>query len=228
MPLLPSWKLLAPRQWPRWMESTPSCAGVLVYLLVCQIPRPGGPSALRDTVKYMNRSQVLLTLLEEIAGAAAIVYHRTGAHAFTDPTGEELSGKAIPENIITQGFAEGKKGMYGSGIYATYKLTSQWREYMATYGEYLVKCRVNLQGYIILDYVEARKVYGEMYPLRDQLRQYYPTQWMTREFAWIDTAHEQMTHHPRVKTSKLALELSKEFHIEMSLWKVQKNASIAM
>jgi hypothetical protein len=159
----------------------------------------------------MNRSQVLVTLLEEIAGNAAIVYHRTGASAFTDPTGKVLSGKDIPENIIQHGFAEGKDGMYGPGIYATYKLKSQFNTYMERYGEYLVKCRVNLQGYILLDYVEAKKVYRERYALHDQLSQYYSPQWLDRkseDIVWYD---EQLRR--RQLTSSIAADLYGAYQI---------------
>jgi hypothetical protein len=163
----------------------------------------------------MNRSQALMTLLEEIAGTAAIVYHRTGAKAFTDPqTGKDFSGKEVPENIIAQGFAEGAEGMYGPGIYATYRLDSQFRDYMSTYGEYLVKCRVNLQGYIILDYAEARKVYRDAYPLHNQLSQYYAPRWLDNEAEWIEHYETQLRSRPHETTSKIASRLHTAYHIE--------------
>jgi hypothetical protein len=163
----------------------------------------------------MNRSQVLTHFLEEIVGNAAIVYHRTGAQAFTDPkTGKVLSGKDIPENIIAQGFAEGRDGMYGPGIYATYRLNSQFRDFMSRYGEYLIKCRVNLQGYIILDYAEAKKVYKNAYTLRQQLGQYYAPRWLDKEAEWITKYETQLQYHPQDTTSNIAASLHKYYALE--------------
>jgi hypothetical protein len=104
--------------------------------------------------------------------------------------------------------------MYGPGIYATYKLTSQLNAYMSRYGEYLVKCRVSLQGYIILDSAEAKKVYKEKYALRDQLSQYYSLKWLDEESTWLFTYEKTLRDHPGEKTSPIASDLYEHYQID--------------
>lgn len=96
-------------------------------------------------------------LNEAVYGKLAAAYHRT----------------AYPDNIEamkTKGIQPGFDGLYGAGIYLTYELASQFTDYMKRYGDFLVKCRVNLQGFLVLDVAIASAVYGRQASIRDQIK----------------------------------------------------------
>lgn len=87
-------------------------------------------------------------LLENVTGKFAIVYHRTHSH-------ENI------ESIKKEGFMSGPRAMYGAGIYATYSITSQFAPYMVEqYGDFIIKNRINLHGFLIFDATVASAVYG--------------------------------------------------------------------
>ena len=88
-------------------------------------------------------------LLEEVYGAQATVYHGT---------------KAVPnfliDTLLKNKFrpGEGAGSMYGKGLYTVYDLEGT-RTLKGDYGDYVIKLKVNLYGYIIFDPDVALKVY---------------------------------------------------------------------
>lgn len=95
---------------------------------------------------------------EEIVGLNAIVYHRTRPNS----VGE----------IVKKGFKPGYGQMYGKGLYTTYSLDSQLENNMdGNYGPVILKFKVSLHDCLILDYEQAKKIYGEKYKLMDQLEE---------------------------------------------------------
>jgi hypothetical protein len=88
-------------------------------------------------------------LLEEVYGAQATVYHGTK----TDPNfliGTLLKNKFRP--------GEGAGSMYGKGLYTVYDFLGT-KTSKGVYGDYVIKFKVNLYGYIIFDPDVALKVY---------------------------------------------------------------------
>lgn len=109
----------------------------------------------------MDKTEKHIEILEEeFYGNQAIVYHRTKKPL------EEI------ESNFTKGFKIGKGDMYGKGIYTNYELEDCFSEYsLEHYGEYIIKCKVSLHGFLILDYDIANQVYGkDGYRLTDQFR----------------------------------------------------------
>lgn len=94
---------------------------------------------------------------EEIFSTAAWVYHRT--HTVQ-----------TVEAIRKDGFRVGEGDTYGRGIYATYEFGSQFSPYMKRYGDYVIRAKVNLFGYLIFDLDVARVVYGPKHDLLDQMK----------------------------------------------------------
>ena len=80
-------------------------------------------------------------LVEKIVGNTGWVYHRTP----DDP--EESS-------IVTQGIktSTNQRSMYGRGLYCCYDLNEQLKPNMeAQYGDYILKGKIDLNGFAILD-----------------------------------------------------------------------------
>ena len=87
-------------------------------------------------------------LFERVLGKLAIAYHRT----------HNIKGT---KEIGTTGFKVGKGNTYGTGIYLTYQFEDQQDERMKkTYGPFIIRCKVNLDGFLILDADIAKIVYG--------------------------------------------------------------------
>lgn len=94
------------------------------------------------------RSRDFLRLDERVIGRLAVVYHRT-----REPD--------TIEKIVHTGIRRGNGGMYGDGLYATYDFQSQQTPYMVKqYGDHIIKLKVNLDGFLILDRDVASIVYG--------------------------------------------------------------------
>lgn len=133
-------------------------------------------------------------LIEEIYGHQAIVYHRTGSqdeyrnillqaideieHYDSESDQDKMfRAFSVIQNIVTHGFVTSHSNagkMYGDGVYCTYDFESQIREVgnknnmEVNYGNIVIKSKLNLTNFLILDYQVARKVYGEKHTLRDQ------------------------------------------------------------
>jgi hypothetical protein len=90
-----------------------------------------------------------MLLLEEVYGAQAIVYHGTKA----DP-------KVLISALLNDKFVPGRGAgsMYGKGLYTVYDLTGT-QTGDGSYGNHVIKLKLNLYGYIIFDPEIALKVY---------------------------------------------------------------------
>ena len=89
-------------------------------------------------------------LTEEVYGAQAVVYHGTKA----DPL--KLIN-ALLNDEFTPGVGAGS--YYGKGLYTVYDPYKS-RTMDGGYGDFVIKLKVNLYGYIIFDQDTARVVYG--------------------------------------------------------------------
>lgn len=99
-------------------------------------------------------------LLEEVYGAQAVVYHGTQA----DP-------KKLISALLNDEFrpGEGEGSMYGKGLYTVYE-PKDTRTMGGGYGDYIIKLKINLYGYIIFDPDTAQKVYGSLLSPADQAK----------------------------------------------------------
>jgi len=106
----------------------------------------------------MTRATQLQTIVEEIYGKLAIVYHRTKKEAVQSFNKGSM-------------FRVGSGDMYGRGVYTTYDLKSQLKEHMSLeYGDYIVKSKVNLDKFLIFDIDIARRVYPRFPTINDQFK----------------------------------------------------------
>jgi|694.fasta_scaffold04203_16 hypothetical protein len=90
----------------------------------------------------------------------ATVYHRTRSL-------KDVSG------ILTSDFKAGAGAgcSYGCGLYTTYKIESQFVDYMEMYGEALVKFKVtDLDKYLIFQLSEAKQIHGNDYKISSQFK----------------------------------------------------------
>jgi hypothetical protein len=102
------------------------------------------------TREFVLRSLIRETLLtEEVYGAQAVVYHGTKA----DPV-QFVS--ALLNDEFAPGMGAGS--MYGMGLYTVYDLKGTQTE-RGSYGDHIIKLKLNLYGYIIFDPDVALKVY---------------------------------------------------------------------
>lgn len=79
-------------------------------------------------------------LIEKIVGNAGWVYHRT----HFNPKSSEIAQKGIKPSI-------NDSAMYGKGLYCCYDIWEQFKPKMHKYGEYILKGKVNLDRFAILD-----------------------------------------------------------------------------
>jgi hypothetical protein len=79
-------------------------------------------------------------LVEKIVGNAGWVYHRT-------------QGNPEESDIVTQGIkpSNNQSAMYGRGLYCCYDLNQQLKPNMRKYGQYILKGKIDLNGFAILD-----------------------------------------------------------------------------
>ena len=79
-------------------------------------------------------------LVEKIVGNTGWVYHRTK----DNPEGSD---------IVTQGIkpSTNQSAMYGKGLYCCYDLDQQLKSEMKQYGDYILKGKIDLNGFAILD-----------------------------------------------------------------------------
>jgi hypothetical protein len=90
-------------------------------------------------------------LLEEVYGAQATVYHGTK----TDP-------RILVPALLNDEFVPGRGAgsLYGKGLYTVYE-TGGTPTMTGAYGDWVIKLKVNLWGYVIFDPEIALKVYGK-------------------------------------------------------------------
>ena len=99
-------------------------------------------------------------LLEEVYGAQAVVYH-----------GSQADPKKLISALLNDEFrpGEGEGSMYGKGLYTVYE-PKDTRTMGGGYGDYIIKLKINLYGYIIFDPDTAQKVYGSPLSPADQAK----------------------------------------------------------
>lgn len=96
-------------------------------------------------------------LLEDIYGHQVIGFHRTNKAGMANLTSGHF-------------FLSSSEGTYGPGIYLTYDFESQQTLYMIdNYGEYIIKCRVFMNNFLILDPPIAQRIYGDNWHWISQL-----------------------------------------------------------
>lgn len=135
----------------------------------------------------INFKEWLLT--EDVYGKLATVFHRT-------PKLQNVKGIAkngFDINLMgTTSSGRVQKGARGKGIYATFTLPSQFKKQntgrpMRIYGDFIIKCLVNLDSFIIFDKEMAEKVHGNNWQIKDQLRHVLGSNWIKipglKEFA---------------------------------------------
>ena len=111
---------------------------------------------------HVIRSLIRETLLlEEVYGAQATVYHGTRA----DP---QVLISALLDDTFRPG--EGSGSMYGKGLYTVYNLKGA-KTNSGEYGDYVIKLKVNLYGYIIFDAGIAKKVYKAPLSIVEQAKE---------------------------------------------------------
>lgn len=116
---------------------------------------------------------------------SAIVYHGT-------------TEKKNIQNIATHGFDPGYGTMYGQGLYSVYDVRDDEQAATAkgVYGDYIARFKVDLTNdFVIFDYDEAKKIYGEDYKLKDQISsEKVPDTIKNRSFEefcdWVDQINE--------------------------------------
>jgi hypothetical protein len=115
----------------------------------------------------MNFKNWLLT--EEIwQGNVATVYHRT------DP--ENI------KNILSKAWRLGGGNLFGSGLYTTFSIESQFTDHMISYGPSILKFKVtNLDQYVICHKTVAQQILGQNYKISDQLKKLNLTDLYTPE-----------------------------------------------
>ena len=99
-------------------------------------------------------------LVEKVYGNIAVVYHRKQANPEDSDLFTKGVGGADRPGAATSGQTQGEiqKSKYGTGLYACYDFNSQLKRQMAeTYGEFIVKGKVDLSNFFFLD-EEAFKV----------------------------------------------------------------------
>lgn len=126
-------------------------------------------------------------LMEKVYGKAAIGYHRT-------------KNLTSIQAITDAGFKRGAGATYGPGVYMTYDLMSQMNDRMVRlYGPYIVRCKVNLDNFLILDHKVAEAVYG--YRGVGLLTQFRQNRW---------------TYHPGRYQAKSAMDFLGNYEDELS------------
>ena len=90
----------------------------------------------------------------------AVVYHRTNNQ-------QKILG------ILSSGFQAGEGSRYGKGLYTTFALESQFTDYMARYGNFLVKFKVtDLDKYLICQLSVAKYILGKDYSISSQFKKF--------------------------------------------------------
>jgi hypothetical protein len=149
---------------------------------------------------YLLRSLIRESLLlEEVYGAQATVYHGTRA----DP---QVLISALLDDTFRPG--EGSGSMYGKGLYTVYNLKGA-KTNSGEYGDYVIKLKVNLYGYIIFDAGIAKKVYKAPLSIVEQ----------AKEFGYSDgvikALRSEKSHEEVEFTSYIALSVFRSLQYEV-------------
>jgi hypothetical protein len=127
----------------------------------------------------------MIIFVEDILSKNKIIaYHRTGAGIHTN-TGILTAMMDIDRN----GYRIGNKGMYGDGLYCTYKLLDQYRDYLITaYGRGIVEVEIPIKNYLCFEMGVAKFLFGSKYSLVDQIKSISPGINIPEEVVWISDA----------------------------------------
>ena len=107
----------------------------------------------------MSRAQEIQALFEEIHGKMAVGYHRTGSQGMK----ALAAGQPFKIGPFTHGF------QFGRGVYLHYDLKDQEAPEMSYADEYIVRAKVNLSKFLILDHSIMSKVYPGVDTIEEQL-----------------------------------------------------------
>jgi len=186
----------------------------------------------------INRDQQLLEeayqsiydsyfLLEKVYGNIAVVYHRKKG----DPQDSALFSKGIGganrEGAETSAQTQGeiKRAVYGTGLYACYDFNSQLKREMAeTYGEYIVKGKLDLTNFFFLD-EEAFKVARPRENFLDHLNSLRITGKLGEpgfEFYEFSRFKERVREHKTTKTDKIS-----QIDASLEIWPALKQQGFA-
>ena len=122
-------------------------------------------------------------LLEEVYGAQATVYHGTK----TDP---QILISAILRDEFRPGKGDGS--MYGKGLYTVYDPEGT-RTMSGKYGDWVIKFKVNLYGYIIFDPDIALKVYKKPLSVFEQAQMLGYSENVLNELEFVNIENEEFT-----------------------------------
>lgn len=100
-----------------------------------------------------------------VQNKTATVFHRTCQGC------DVLKSVKAVSNILTTSYKMTPQGAYGAGLYTTYKIESQFTNFMQGYGKAIVKFKVEgLDKYLVFELSEAKKIHGKDYKISDQLK----------------------------------------------------------
>jgi hypothetical protein len=122
-------------------------------------------------------------LLEEVYGAQAIVYHGTEA----DPL--KLVSALLNDEFVP---GRGSGSMYGKGLYTVYDLTGTQTE-RGSYGNGIIKLKLNLYGYIIFDPDVALKVYKAPLSIVEQAQEIGLDEEIVEKLRGVDVDRSEFT-----------------------------------
>lgn len=94
----------------------------------------------RDQIILENLYSDKILLSEKLIGNIGWVYHRT----WYNPENSDISEKGIQPS-------RNASAMYGKGLYCCYDLEQQFKENMRSYGRYILKGKIDLTNFVILD-----------------------------------------------------------------------------
>jgi len=113
----------------------------------------------------MDMTQDIIPLTEELyfQNDTATLFHRTRLEL------DKIS------QILNSGWSDSGSGLYGRGIYTTYKIDQQFTGKMSGYGDRLLKFkRTTLKNIIFFSEKLAKKVHPDGPSLKDQFNKIYP------------------------------------------------------
>ena len=145
----------------------------------------------------------------ELNGSTLTVYHRT-------------KNQDVASSICSLGFMAGGGAAYGRGIYTTYDIKSSLKNYnLTTYGGELLKGEVDVNGFVILDYDIAKRVYGANYRLTDQInnvigRDKVINNSLDKKAQWSDIENISRQLNTQRWTSDIASRMSHKYGLDRS------------
>jgi len=175
----------------------------------------------RDTILLEQAYQSIL--IERVYGNIAVVYHRKASRPEDSVLFTKGIGGANREGAVTsnQTQSEIKRSVYGTGLYACYDFNSQLKREMAeTYGEYVVKGKLDLNNFFFLDqqaFEQARPGQSFIEHL-DSLKTTGKRGEPGFKFYEFDTFKQRVREHKLTKTDAKSL-----IDVSLEIWPYVKN-----